>query len=66
MNKNIFDYNLEQTANVLQILSFFMLVQQTSTDDIMKTLQKEEKLLQNDIISKLDIIIKQNEELLKK
>lgn len=73
MNKNIFDYNLEQTANILQILSFLMLVQQTSADDIMKDMQKQDKILNEQtevylkkIVEQNELIIKQNKEILQK
>lgn len=57
---------LSYLANICQLASFEMNLEQTSTDEIMEDLQEQDKLLQEEIISRLDIIIKQNEEIIKK
>lgn len=51
-------------ANICQLYDLNLNLNQTSNDEIMGDLQKQDKLLQQDIISKLDIIIQQNEEIL--
>lgn len=59
-------FMLNYMANLCQLLDFQMNISQVSNDEIMKDLQEQDEMLQNEIISKLDIIIKQNKEILKK
>ena len=54
---NDFDKNLEKMSNVLQILSYVILVTDFNNNDLMKYLQYQDDLL--------DKIIKQNEEIIK-
>ena len=53
---NNFDKNLENTSNILQILSFLILVKDFNNTDLMKYLAHQDKLL--------DSIIKQNDEII--
>ena len=54
---NSFDNNLEKLSNVLQILSYIILVNDFNNNDLMKYLQHQDELL--------DKIINQNEEIIK-
>lgn len=56
--------SLSLLANICQLANFDMQIQQTSTDEIMKDLQNQDKILNEDIVKRLDIIIKQNEEII--
>lgn len=49
------DYNLEKISNILQILSFYILVSDFNNNDLMAYLRHQDVLL--------DKIIKQNDEL---
>lgn len=49
--------NLEYVSNILQILSYIILMTDFNNNDLMKYLQHQDKLL--------DVIIKQNEEIIK-
>lgn len=53
---NNFEDNLEIVSNILQILSYEILVKDFNNTDLMKYLEHQDKLL--------DKIIKQNEEIL--
>lgn len=53
---NDFDNNLERISNILQILSFQILVNDFNNTDLIRYLEHQDELL--------DRIIKQNEELL--
>lgn len=53
---NNFENNLDKFSNVLQILSFLILVQDFNNTDLMKYLAHQDNLL--------DKIIQQNEEIL--
>ena len=53
---NNFDKNLENTSNVLQILSFLILVKDFNNTDLMRYLAHQDELL--------DSIIKQNDEII--
>lgn len=53
---NNFEDNLEIVSNILQILSYEILVKDFNNTDLMKYLEHQDKLL--------DRIIKQNEEIL--
>jgi len=53
---NNFDYNLEKISNILQILSFYVLVNDFNNNDLMNYLKHQDTLL--------DEIIKQNKEIL--
>lgn len=55
MNSN-FENNLENLSNILQILSFLILINDFNNNDLMNYLRHQDQLL--------DKIIKQNEELL--
>ena len=54
---NNFDNNLEKFSNMLQILSFLILVEDFNNTDLMKYLAHQDELL--------DKIIQQNDELIK-
>ena len=54
---NNFDKNLENTSNILQILSFLILVKDFNNTDLMRYLAHQDELL--------DSIIKQNDEIKK-
>ena len=53
---NNFDKNLEQISNILQILSFKILVEDFNNTDLMKYLEHQDELLNK--------IINQNKEIL--
>ena len=53
---NNFENNLDKFSNVLQILSFLILVQDFNNTDLMKYLAHQDKLL--------DKIIEQNDEII--
>lgn len=53
---NNFDKNLESTSNILQILSFLILVKDFNNTDLMRYLAHQDELL--------DSIIKQNDEIM--
>ena len=53
---NNFDKNLENTSNILQILSFLILVKDFNNTDLMRYLAHQDELL--------DSIIKQNDEII--
>lgn len=66
------DNSLSRMANLAQLINFEMNVQQLSNDDIMRHLLKQDKVLdeQTNMLQKqtndyLEIIIKQNEEIIK-
>lgn len=50
------DYNLEKISNILQILSFYILISDFNNNDLMEYLRHQDRLL--------DEIIKQNNEIL--
>ena len=54
---NAFDNNLEKISNILQILSFQILVEDFNNNDLMQYLKHQDELL--------DKIINQNEEIIK-
>lgn len=54
---NNFENNLEKISNILQILSFQILVEDFNNTDLMKYLEHQDNLL--------DKIIKQNEQIIK-
>ena len=54
---NNFEHNLEIISNILQILSFQILVEDFNNSDLMKYLKHQDNLL--------DKIIKQNEQIIK-
>lgn len=54
---NNFEHNLEVLSNLLQIMSYQILVTDFNNTDLMKYLEHQDKLL--------DKIIKQNEEIIK-
>ena len=56
INMNNFDSNLDRISNLLQILSFQILVEDFNNTDLMKYLAHQDDLL--------DRIIEQNEEIL--
>lgn len=68
MNDNndnaMFYFYLSLLANICQIASFDMNIQQTSTDEIMESVQKQGEVIQNDINDKLNTIIKQNNDII--
>lgn len=53
---NNVDYNLEKISNILQILSFYILISDFNNNDLMEYLRHQDRLL--------DEIIKQNNEIL--
>lgn len=53
---NSFDYNLEKISNILQILSFYILVNDFNNNDLMNYLKHQDQLL--------DKIIEQNEQII--
>ena len=53
---NNYDYNLEKISNILQILSFYILINDFNNNDLMTFLKHQDTLL--------DEIIKQNKEIL--
>ena len=57
---------LEILSNVLQIASYIMLQKDSSNNDIMKELQIQDKMLNEQTNIYLKNIIRQNEEILKK
>ena len=57
---------LEILSNVLQIASYIMLQKDSSNNDIMHELQLQDKMLSEQTNIYLKIIIRQNEEILKK
>ena len=66
------DNSLSRMADLAQLINFEMNVQQLSNDDIMRHLLKQDKVLdeQTNMLQKqtndyLEIIIKQNEEIIK-
>lgn len=63
-NNTSFFFVLGVLANLCQLYDLNLNLNQTSNDEIMKDLQEQDKVLQNDINYKLDIIIKQNEEII--
>lgn len=72
MNENGYFY-LSVLANLCQLYDLNLNLNQTSNDEIMKDLQKQDKILQEQtdvylkkIIEQNELIIKQNEEILKK
>lgn len=54
---NSYDYNLEKISNILQILSFYILVNDFNNTDLMKYLNHQDNLL--------DKIVEQNDEIIK-
>lgn len=66
MNDNTDAYfALSVIANICQLASFDMNIQQTSSDDIMKELQHQDKILDEQINLYLKKIIEQNETIIK-
>lgn len=61
---NTFFFYLSVIANLCQLYDLNLNLSQTSNDEIMQDLQRQDKLLESDIIIKLDKIIKQNEEII--
>ena len=62
MEDNYFLLNF--LANLCQLADFQMNISQLSNDDLMKELQKQDKLLNENINKKLNTIIAQNEEII--
>lgn len=54
---NNYDYNLEKISNILQILSFYILINDFNNNDLMNYLRHQDQLL--------DKIIKQNDEIIR-
>lgn len=54
---NNYDYNLEKISNVLQILSFYILINDFNNNDLMTYLKHQDQLL--------DKIIEQNNEIIR-
>ena len=50
------DYNLEKISNILQILSFYILISDFNNNDLMEYLRHQDRLL--------DKIIEQNSEII--
>lgn len=72
-DNNMFFVYLSLLANITQLANFDMQIQQTSTDEIMKDLQEQDKVLNEQtevylkkIVEQNEIIIMQNEEILKR
>lgn len=70
-NNSMFYFYLSFLANITQLANFDMQIQQTSTDEIMKDLQRQDKILNEQteiylkkIVNQNELIIKQNNELL--
>lgn len=63
-DNNMFFFYLSFLANITQLANFDMQIQQTSTDEIMKDLQKQDKMLEEQTNVYLKKIIKQNEEII--
>ena len=71
-NNNIYLEQLGVLADLMQVSSFFMNIEQVSNDEIMKRLQKQDtvldnqdKILDEQTNSYLEVILKQNNEILK-
>lgn len=65
MNENnMFFFYLSVLANLCQLYDLNLNLNQTSNDEIMKDLQKQDKILENDINKKLNVIIEQNEKII--
>lgn len=58
--------NLNTLANLLQVASFILLMNEASNDKLLKELQNQDELYLDKIIEQNEIIISQNEEIIKK
>lgn len=58
--------NLNVAANISQLYSLLLLLEDNSNNEIMEELQKQNKEYLSKIIEQNELIIKQNEELLKR
>ncbi len=58
--------NLNIAANITQFISLFLLLKDASNSEIMEELQKQDKEYLKKIVEQNELIIKQNEELLKR
>lgn len=57
---------LNIAANITQFISLFLLLKDASNQEIMEELQKQDKEYLTKIIEQNELIIKQNEELLRR
>lgn len=65
-NKNdSFYYLLSNLANILQVANFNMNVKEISNDELLKYLEHQDNDFLISIINQNDVIIKQNEEIIK-
>lgn len=58
--------NLNVAANLSQFISLFLLLKDASNSEIMEELQKQDKEYLKKIVEQNELIIKQNEELLRR
>ena len=58
--------NLNVAANLSQFVSLFLLLKDSSNSEIMEELQKQDKEYLKKIVEQNELIIKQNEELLRR
>lgn len=58
--------NLNIAANITQFISLFLLLKDASNSEIMEELQKQDKEYLKKIVEQNELIIKQNEELLRR
>ena len=58
--------NLNVAANLSQFISLFLLLKDSSNSEIMEELQKQDKEYLKKIVEQNELIIKQNEELLRR
>ena len=72
-DNSMFYVYLNLLANITQLANFDMQIQQTSTDEIMKDLQEQDKILNEQtevylkkIVEQNKIIIQQNKDILKR
>lgn len=63
-NNNTFFFYLSVLANLCQLYDLNLNLNQTSNDEIMSDLQKQDKLMQDEIVGKLNIIVEQNKKIL--
>ena len=64
-SKNNYD-NLSTLANLLQIASFILLMNEASNDKLLEELQHQDKTYLDTALKQNEIIIKQNKEILER
>lgn len=64
MNNYDFFFWLDVLSDILQIANYQMLLEDATNNDLMEELQNQDNIMNNQLKSKLDTIIEQNEKII--